>query len=80
MRVTIAQATANERNLSVRSTGYGQYIIECDHRGKRINCHSTDSESVDNFFSEPEEKNRWGRNRVKAGYKSLISECVRKNR
>lgn len=79
MKATIKQAETNERKLSITNTGYGQYLIECDYRGKRIKCHSTNSSAVDNFRSDSGEKLR-GTNRIKLGYETLINECVRKNK
>jgi hypothetical protein len=80
MRNKIEKAFEKESSLKVSQTGYGQYLIECEYRGKRISCHSTDSLSVDNLHSEPEEKDERGRNRVSVGYEALLSECISKNR
>lgn len=78
MKATIREAEMNERNLTIRSTGYGQYKLTIDYRGKEISCHSTNSIDVDNFksdFGDIED----GFNRIKLGYTNLCSEVIRKN-
>lgn len=78
MKATISQAEQNERNLSIRMTGYGHWKVECDFRGKRISTTTTNSIAVDNFNSEFGEKQE-GRNRRKEGYEDLINEIIREN-
>ena len=77
MKATIKQASCNERNLTVRLTGYGHWKIECDYRNKRISCTTTDAPAVDDFNSEHWEiKDKC--NRRKQGYESLINEIISK--
>ena len=78
MRATIKQAEYNERNLSIKMTGYGHWRIECDYRNKRISATTTNSIAVDDFNSEFGDKQD-GVNRRKAGYESLINEIINKN-
>ena len=79
MKVTISQAERNERNLTVRMTGYGHWRVECDYRGKRISTVTTNSMAVDDFNSDSGDKDQHGRNRIKQGYESLCSEIIRSN-
>lgn len=79
MKATISQAERNDRNLSIRMTGYGHWRIECDYKGKRINTVTTNSVAVDNFNSEFGEKDNYGYNRRKQGYESLCNEIINAN-
>jgi len=79
MKATISQAEKNERNLTVRPSGYGHWKIECDYRGKRIRTTTSDSISVDNFNSEFGEKDKHGTNRRKIGYIELCQEIIDSN-
>ena len=77
MRATIRQSEDNEKNLDIKFSGYGQYTLSMDYRGRRVSCHSTNSIDVDNFNSEFGEK-KSGRNRRKTGYVNLCNEILRK--
>ena len=79
MKATLKQAARNERNLSIMLTGHGHWKIICDYRGKRIHTTTTDSVSVDNFRSDPTDRDREGYPKLR-GYRSLCSEIVRANR
>lgn len=76
MKATISQSERNERNLTVKFSGYGHWKIECDYRGKRIRTTTTDSQAVDDFNSEFGEKDEDGRNRRKNGYIGLCEEII----
>lgn len=69
MKASYKQALRNERNLSIEGTGYGHWRIECDYRGKRISCTTTDSMAIDDFRSGEDD-------RIKAGYEALCSEII----
>lgn len=79
MKTNIKQAEKNERNLSIRMTGYGHWKIECDYRNKRISTTTTNSMAIDDFNAEFGEKDHEGYNRRKAGYIALIEEIIREN-
>lgn len=79
MKATISQAQKNEKNLSIEFRSYGHWKISMDYRGKRISATTTDSQSVDNFKSDWDEKDYDGRNRRKSGYVSLCEEIIRNN-
>ena len=61
----------------IQKIGYGHWKITVLYYGKEISCTSTDSESVDDYYSGEDEKDgrvlRW-----KRGYKSLMDEVIRK--
>lgn len=78
MKATIKQAENNERNLTIRQTGYGHWRISMDYRGKTISTVTTNSTAIDNFNSEFGEKID-GCNRRKSGYESLCNEIIRAN-
>jgi hypothetical protein len=72
---TIKQATSNQRNLRVEKVGYGTYKISCDYRGKRISTKTHDSQSVDLWNSDSDEKLH-GCNCVARGYNSLVHQII----
>lgn len=78
MKATIKQAENNERNLTIKMTGYGHWRVSMDYRGKTISTVTTNSTAVDNFNSEFGDKVD-GRNRRKVGYESLCNEIIRTN-
>jgi hypothetical protein len=72
---TIKQATSNHRNLRVEKVGYGTYKISCDYRGKRISTKTHDSQSVDLWNSDSDDKLH-GFNCVARGYNSLLHQII----
>lgn len=78
MKSTIKQAERNERNLHITFRGHGHWRVFMDYRGKRISATTNNSEAVDNFNSDIEEK-KDGKNRRKLGYDHLCNEIIRKN-
>lgn len=79
MNTTIKQAENNERNLTIKTAGYGHWRVSMDYRGKTISTVTTNSMAVDDFNSEFGEK-RDGCNRRKSGYGSLCNEIIHANR
>lgn len=78
MKATIKEASQNKRNLHIVFRGYGHWRVFMDYRGKRISTITTNSEAVDNFNSDIDEK-KDGQNRIKLGYEHLCHEIIRKN-
>lgn len=78
MKATIKQAENNERNLTIKMTGYGHWRVSMDYRGKTISTVTNNSIAVDDFNSEFGEK-KDGCNRRKVGYESLCNEIIRAN-
>ena len=85
MKATIKEAENNEKNLTVKMTGYGHWRIECDYRSKRISTVTTNSIAVDDWNSEQGETARSykgkgrGYNRNLMGYLSLCTEIINAN-
>ena len=75
MKASIKDAYFNKHNLSILPSGYGHWRIECDYRGKRIGCVTTDSEAIDDYRSDGDEK-RYGCNRMKMGYETLVNKII----
>jgi hypothetical protein len=63
----------NKRNLSIVSSGFGHWRIECDYRRKRIHTVTHNSIDVDNFRSQ-------SITRIKQGYKNLIQQIINDNK
>lgn len=79
MKATIRQAEENEKNLSIRKTGYGHWRIECDYKNSRIHTTTTNSMAVDDFNSEFGEKDQYRVNRRKQGYEQLCRQIIYDN-
>lgn len=79
MKATIKEAANNERGLTITPAGYGHWKISATYRGKELRAKTNNSEAVDNFRSDPDEKDDYGVNRRKNGYETLLSEIIRKN-
>lgn len=79
MKATLKQATRNERNLKILPSGYGHWKISCDYRGKTISTVTTDSHSVDEWRSDPTDRDRYGYPVLRA-YRTLCAEIIRCNR
>ncbi len=69
------KAINNDRNLTIKLTGYGHWKIKCEYKNKIIGCITTNSSAIDDFNSEHWEV----KNRRKGGYESLINEIITKN-
>jgi hypothetical protein len=68
-----------KHDLRILPAGYGHWKIQTTYRGKVISCTTTDSMAIDDFNSEPDEKD--GRQlRHRRGYNSLRDECIQKNK
>lgn len=66
-------------NLDIRKTGHGHWRITTTHYNKEISCITTDSCSIDDYYSDEYEK--CGKTlRKLRGYKNLRSEIIRKNK
>lgn len=78
MKATITQAENNDRNLTIKMTGYGHWRVSMDYRGKTISTVTTNSSAIDDFNSEFGDKMD-GCNRRKAGYEALCNEIIREN-
>ena len=79
MEATIKQAEDNVRNLIIKKSSYGHWIITCEFRGKRYSSITTNSMAVDDFNSEFGEKDEWNKNKRLQGYTYLCSEIIFKN-
>lgn len=75
MNATIKEVRQNKHNLSVRPSGYGHWRISCDYYGKTISCVTTDSEAVDDYNSDWDDK-KDGANRMKMGYLTLVNTVI----
>ena len=74
--LTLSYAINNTKNLTTRFSGYGHYKISMIHRGKRIATTTTNVSAIDDYKSEPFEKD--GRKyRMLRGYRDLVSELIR---
>lgn len=68
-----------KHELTIRQTGYGHWKITTTHYGKEISTITTDSVSIDDYNSDPEE--REGRRlRKLSGYNSLRGQIIRDNK
>lgn len=73
---TIKEAQNNDRNIRIEFAGYGHWDVSADYRGKRVKIRTTDSMAIDDFKSDPYEKD--GReNRRKRGYTTLMNAIAR---
>ena len=65
-------------NLAIQKITYGHWQVKTTYRGKEIKCTTTDSKSMDDYNSEPEERD--GRElKHKRGYTILRNACIRAN-
>lgn len=78
MKATIRQAEKNDRNLSIRMTGYGHWKVSIDYKGLRISTTTTNSQAIDDFKSDFLDKEN-GKNRRLNGYLTLCEEIIRDN-
>ena len=67
------------KTLNIEKTGYGHWKVSLTHYGKVMSSTTTNSEAIDDYNCEEEEKD--GRElRKKRGYISLRNEVIRKNK
>lgn len=65
--------------LKLEFAGHGHYKVTLDYYGKEISCTTTNMPSVDDYNSEPDERD--GRElRHKRGYMKLREEVIRKHK
>lgn len=79
MKTTIKQAEKNKNDLQINPTNYGHWRISCLYRNKRISTITTDSQAIDDYYSDSGEKNIHNQNRIKLGYECLINEIIKDN-
>lgn len=67
-----------KHNLTVKFTSYGHWKISTKHYNNEISCTTTNSQAIDDFNSDPKEKE--GRTKkMLRGYNQLRKEIIRKH-
>lgn len=71
--------STKKQYIRILKTGYGHWRVTIEYYGKEISCTSTNSTAIDDYNSDPDERD--GRElRQKRGFNALRNEIIRNHK